>query len=183
MRNLLLFTAIVAFTITSCQKRHKKDVVTGKLNGHEWDAKTSMAQRDWVNTDRFFITASFNAENGEHSLGIQNVPFVTGRYPVYSFMRWIDFGKTGEKRGRDSCTGSYHLSYGGVGANSYDVINEEENYVEVTGYDSKRNVVKGNFKMNLYRLYQDREPAEGGMPDTLRFSEGRFELWVEDSNQ
>jgi hypothetical protein len=78
----------------------------------------------------------------------------------------------------DSCIGSFDLSDHDVGEASFEVLEKTltENYVQIENYNSSTKTVKGNFQMTVFTK---EEPTQG-FSDTLRITDGHFELTIKD---
>lgn len=78
------------------------------------------------------------------------------------------------------CVGTYFSSVfsGDVIGDSYNVIPDNKNYMVLTDWDPVELTISGEFQVSYY--FSGQEHVHDWMPDTIRFTEGRFTTRLKD---
>jgi len=141
-------------------------------NGLQWQASAE-AKKSKLDKNKFLISlCTYNAyDEKRESIGFLNIPYQTGKYPVYTCNHNIP----------DSCMSGYvsshyaRLSSDGDAVLAFYNINENKNsYLNITTIDTTADIVTGDFEIHVKLSIggQFLDPAD---PDNLDFTKGTFE--------
>ncbi len=78
---------------------------------------------------------------------------------------------------REACSACFILQRADTVESRYHINEKMESAVHIDKYDKKKGVLRGSFKLNLFRTYMG-APAVQGFPDTLIVTQGRFDVHV-----
>ena len=117
-------------------------------------------------------------ELNRQSIGFFNINPNKLKQVVYSSVRYVGNNHYVSIQQNDSCMASFILTDYDVIENVYEVIdNASDNLLTIESYDSSR--IKGSFNITLFRTDIDTRPQTQGMPDTLRITNGKFDVSVQ----
>jgi len=141
-------------------------------NGSQWQASAKAGKEK---NFKDYFSLSFSTYNmydeKRESIGFLNIPYQTGKYPVYTCNQNIP----------DSCISGYVSSrYARLSSDGdavlagYDINESKTNYLNITAIDTTANIVTGDFEIHVKLSIggQYLGPAD---PDNLDFTKGIFE--------
>lgn len=112
------------------------------------------------------------------SFSLVNIPLKVGKHKVVS-SRIVIAENTYRTRNDDSCIATFYLGEDDVLENSYYILESApDNYIQVEEYEVSKPFVKGSFNLTLYRRDPKTRPQTQGFPDTLRVTDGKFEVTI-----
>ncbi len=112
------------------------------------------------------------------SFSLVNIPLKVGKHKVVS-SRIVIAENTYRTRNDDSCIATFYLGEDDVLENSYYILESaSDNYIQVKQYEASKSFVKGSFNLTLYRRDPKTRPQTQGFPDTLRVTDGKFEVTI-----
>ncbi len=167
MKKLLCYLALLGLIIiTGCRKENKNHVcdTTALRNGDEWEANSITFQHRLF-PEYFNLRAGTDiSDDRDDKLDIHKIPYKTGIHYMYR----------GSAIENDSLVGADYYTYIGgdqiTGSWSISEIPDSSNYIHITFYDECTRKVEGTFNCTLVGTSFD-----GTAPDTIRFTDGRFE--------
>lgn len=181
---IIYFILVVSFInclTTGCKKDKAESKypewseVKALKNGQIWKHKAS-AQIVKRKSGSIAITANVFNDHDElrEVLIFDYVPFEPGKYTLL-------------KRIKDSQNVDIYAGYttftadGDVVEDRYDVLEEENNFVEIETIDRANMKMSGTFRCTFVRDPND-HVSNPSLPDTIRFSEGDFTLKITEIN-
>jgi len=186
MKNIISFIVLLLL-VTACKKKpgteydlRKGDnsgTITAMLNGKPWKGDIVLTSSSDNNLGRIYILGDVYV-NGMNKAGLEisNIDLHNDTQRVYNFIKWTVFDQTGYRRGWDTCIASYSTGAYDVVENVYGVIESEDNFVKLNGYNATSPSVKGSFQLSFYRIKAITKPQAQGLPDTLRFTDGQIDV-------
>ena len=170
----LLVTAIIALLIC-CRKEDNKNPYIGEAsaykNGIKWEAYTYTGtfRNDSNKIDIIISTQDKNNIVREH-LNILNLSLELGKHSIdtmYGSALLKNFGITYTTLVDDGDV---------IGDEYYSPAMNEENHITVDSYDSITGDLSGRF--NFYLVLGDRSKFDQFLPDTMRFTDGVFNVKI-----
>lgn len=170
-----IFFFVLGFTCCFCSRKcsdqeiKPQDTFSVVLNGKNWSGESRGGYL--VDSLFGFYVLRKNSQGFEReNLGIGNIPKKLGRFPLIN-----------SKWDRSKIISSYSTSQddGDVGCDLYYVYPGDSliNFIEVTAIQN--NMVTGNFQGSFLREKgTDGKVCEPTKPDTIRFSEGYFKIYI-----
>ena len=173
----ILIASLINFLIAGCKKDKTEsrypewsEVRTLK-NGQIWKSN-AFAQIDKKRSGVISIPANISNNFGElrEVLMLGDIPFELGKYTLL-------------KKILNSDILEIYASYttltadGDVVEDRYDVLEEENNFIEIDTIDLTNMKMSGNFQVTFVRDPND-HVSNPSLPDTIRFNEGVFILKI-----
>lgn len=176
-----IYFMLIASLIIGCKKDKTESIypewskVNALKNDKIWKAKAS-AQIVKRNSGLIAIPADVYNDYGElrEVLIFDYVPFEPGKYTLL-------------KRIKNSESLRIYAGYttftadGDVVEDRYDVLEEENNFIEIDAVDRANLKMSGTFRVTFVRDPND-YVSNPSLPDTIRFSEGDFNLKITEIN-
>ena len=175
----LFLSVLIALSTIQCQKyNYTPDYSGGRAtalrNGEHWEG----VGRGYDNVFGIGVDMSYKVYNqaGERrqSIVFIKIPLEIGTYPLYY--------KTGQEP--DSLVGCsfYTLRADGDVIEDALVVLEDERFSNLTveSYDAETRQLKGEFEVKLYVDPAIRPKSNPQLADTLHFTNGRFEVYIEE---
>nr|MCU0393385.1 hypothetical protein [Thermoflexibacter sp.] len=164
----------------SCQKEISPywGRAEAKLNGSKWETEELMCgldnrcseERIWL-----IITKTDKISGIGENLSFSHLPKQKGKYMV-TFVTLEDGSLEAYCR-NSQIRANYTTNVGGdAGLDSYKILNNSQNYLEITDFDENSKELKGN--INLSFIIATKSTLSTA-PDTLRFTEGKFHARVQ----
>jgi hypothetical protein len=156
-------------------------VVTARMNGQEW-TKTYKNTYQVVRGDRktifpcikSLLTVNFElySANGflRQQLYFAKIPEQTGKYVIVP-----DTRRNCNTRDSVYCDLFTSIDDGCVAGDAYVVLLNQDNYFQVDRYQKETGEISGKFQITLIRTNPF---SVSNLPDTLRFTEGRFQTKI-----
>lgn len=189
MRIIPLF-CLSAALLCSCKKNQPKDpfsyeslkekdagTASATINGSVWKSNLVFAKVNPNSPSGKLLIEATYYENGlrRQSLALNFINPTIKQQPIYS-NRVITWGDNYTQRPLDSLTGGFYLVMQDVGENSYDIVSSEENLLTIDSYNPSTSELSGSYKMTLYRLNASKKSQTQSFPDTLRITNGSFNV-------
>lgn len=185
------FLLVVPFIIIagfSCKKKPKTPYDVAKkdntgnatvlINGKLWVGNVNAAARD-NRPGRVIISLSLYIDGIlRQDLSITGINPGIADQKIYATL--IPVGSSYKPRTGDSCLASFHLEQDDASENYYNILESStvDNTVHIDSYEQAKAKIKGSFQMTLYRMNTDFLPQSQGYPDTLRITNGSFDLGI-----
>lgn len=191
MKKILSIT-VLSIMLFSCKKEENSiwtldksqndGTLSAKLNGKAWEHDLVTANPSMTDPSKFSIAASlFKDDIARQILFFDLIDPMLKQQTVFSHAKMSN-DSTGIPRGITVCIGSYSLGAYDVSENYYVPLEDSNAYINIEGYDPTSPRVKGTFQVTFYRLNKTTLPQTQNMPDTLRFTEGRFDVILRERN-
>ena len=167
---IIVLTFLAAFT--SCDEERPgisgESIITGVQNGKDWAAPADGVYNSSMDTTSMSgLMVAKNEVLGEN-LSFSNIPFRVGTYPLI-------------KKGPESNKPS-SVFYSVIGLDAlncrFDLDEASENFINVEIADHKSNYISGTFQAVYVRDPGDAK-YDPYLPDTLRFTDGFFNVKIE----
>lgn len=187
MKTIEFLFAISLSMLINCQKSESTSnepdpvppvIELGKVamdrDGQPWTSNFTTRYYYFPETVSFGFSAKTTLSNGvEETMRIADIPCKSGIYSVEKGLNWT-WGNSVPKA-NISWLLDGDQSLGGVSADS---THYEDNFVEVIRYDSVQDIVEGRFQIYLKNHWVSSPPF--GLPDSVRLTNGRFHLKIEE---
>ncbi len=171
MKNLFLLLVVLIFTLSACRENPYPcpGSSCAKLNGKKWKG---------AGMGHIY----------ENNLMVIHLPkpLKNDVCILESYSQWLLFqlsfntvGKYGLNNVCATGCSMFDIMEGGdVVANSYIISESEDNFLNITQYDSITHEVKGTFQITFVKDWTQQQLNDA--PDTIRFTEGEFETVLEE---
>ncbi|MBX7241787.1 MAG: hypothetical protein K1X92_08565 [Bacteroidia bacterium] len=174
MKNLFLLFLILLLTLSACRENPSPcpGSSCAKLNGKKWKgAAFGKIQKDSIAV-LFLPKPTYKdvcrIEGYSQFFHFQIKPLKIIRHTIQKNCNTASvFG----------CSGFDIREGGDVVANSYIISESEDNFLNITQYDSITHEVKGTFQITFVKDWSQQQLNDA--PDTIRFTEGEFETVLE----
>ena len=183
--------ALIVCTFFSCKKETYKTrydellprnngTMSGFLNGSEWKSDIYVASyfRSAENSDTVDFTARIFKNGYEiQQLSIGRINLLSSIQEIQSMIRYDSIGNKFHYVEPTACYSTFFPMDVDVPENAYWVYENENtnNHVKIEVYNSDIKKVKGSFEVHYVRVSKD-GPLTQGLPDTLHFTNGKFEF-------
>lgn len=160
--------------------------LTAKMNGEEWNqtyrkgyqvvqgiiaAPGSVAP---CKDEFYYLNTELYTDQGfiRQSLTLMKVPIAKGKYKVQPSV-------LGYCSDNDSVYGIFYtmIDDGCVSGDVYKILDSADNFLQIDDYNAKSKEIKGAFQLTFVL---EREGADHTLPDTLRFTSGKFHTKIMD---
>lgn len=194
MKYLFPIVAIALITIASCKKEEEdrfsykwlkqkeSGTLTAKINGQPWYNNLVLTR---VNSNskqgKYAIEASYYIGDVlKQDLTLNFIDPKRSIQKIYASSIYDPNLPYTIQRPLDTLVGSFGLQDQDVIENIYEVNDSaDNNYLYIDHYDPEKQAIKGRFSMTLYRRYQHANQTQG-FPDTLKITDGTFDVKVVD---
>jgi hypothetical protein len=198
MKNLTLPIICLLAVFISCKKKDESTTryqqiksknagtVTFTLNGEHWPLTTSVVALTGFandNKDCFNVTLEmFSSEELQmNSLFLGSVSIVP-KSSACSTLHWFYITPPNNPDRFTHPVAGFTIDYEDATANTYDIWPDSSvsNVMTVDSYDAPTKRAKGRFNFTLVRSDGHAGPADRGFPDTLKITDGKFDVIVKE---
>ena len=190
IKNSVCFALLICMFL-SCKKEAYKTrydellpqnngVVSGLLNGQEWRSNICRASYFKSNntSDTINITASIFINGYERqNLNIGKISLLSATQKIESTIRYDSVRQKYYTVDVNGCYSVFFPVDVDVPENVYWLYEDEttNNHVKIEEYNTATKEIRGSFEGHYTRVQKDR-PLTQGLPDTLHFTNGKFEF-------
>lgn len=180
----LACVTLITVCIVSCFKKEVANLSSAyaMLNGKTWGSQDISAMR--TSSDRAQTSVQFSVNYKMRKtlskvFTIKNIKAVEGKQRIFSYYSVKADSSFSFEAITDSCTAHYYTSYGDYSDDNYQVLEGQgiDNYIDIKSYDAKMNRISGTFQVTMLISSGHRYD---GLPDTLHFTNGRFNVHLSD---
>ncbi len=172
--NYLKWCSFVVLVSIGCSKDFSPDYsdgfATAQFNGSDWKATARAVE---YLKDTFGLECNVYNKNGilRQSVGAVNIPLKLGKY--------TSFRPTGHiPDNRVDCGYFRFISDGDVISESYNLMQEDDNFITISNIDTVTGLIKGTFKLS-FKLDTLLGKYNEEAPDFVKFENGEFEVLLE----